>query len=75
MASDTLGLILNRYQAERIIVGHTIFDDISTFYDNRVIAVNVDNAENREAGRGRGILIEKDCIYVVGDKGVLRKLY
>lgn len=74
LASDTLNLILDRYQVERIIVGHTIFDDISTFYGQRVIAVNVDNAENREKGRGRGILIEKDCIYVVGDKGILRKL-
>lgn len=74
LASDTLNLILDRYQAERVIVGHTIFEDISTFYDQRVIAVNVDNAENREKGKGRGILIEKDCIYVVGDQGILRKL-
>lgn len=74
LASDTLNLILGRYQAERIIVGHTIFEDISTFYGQRVIAVNVDNAENREKGKGRGILIEKDCIYVVGDQGILRKL-
>ena len=74
LASDTLNLILDRYQAERVIVGHTIFEDISTFYDQRVIAVNVDNAENREKGKGRGILIEKDSIYVVGDQGILRKL-
>lgn len=74
LASDTLNLILDRYQAERVIVGHTIFEDISTFYGQRVIAVNVDNAENREKGKGRGILIEKDCIYVVGDQGILRKL-
>lgn len=75
LASDTLELILDRYQAQRIIVGHTIFEDISTFYNNRVIAVNVDNAENREAGRGRGILIEKDTVYVVGDQGIMRKLF
>ena len=74
LAADTLDLILDRYQADRVIVGHTIFDDISTFYDGRVIAVNVDNTENREAGLGRGILIEGDSIYVVGDKGILRGL-
>ena len=68
LPADTLGLILDRYQADRVIVGHTIFDGISTFYDCRVIAVNVDNAENREAGLGRGILIEGDGIYVVGAK-------
>ena len=52
-------------------MGHTIFDDVSTFYDGRVIDVNVDNAVNREAGLGRGVLIEKDSIYVVGDNGIL----
>ena len=74
LPADTLGLILDRYQADRVIVGHTIFDGISTFYDGRVIAVNVDNAENREAGLGRGILIEGDGIYAMGDKGILRRL-
>lgn len=74
LPADTLSLILDRYQTDRVIVGHTIFDDISTFYDGRVIAVNVDNAENREAGLGRGILIEGDSIYVVGDKDILRRL-
>lgn len=71
LAADTLDLILDRYQADRVIVGHTIFDDVSTFYDGRVIDVNVDNAGNREAGLGRGVLIEKDSIYVVGDNGIL----
>ena len=74
LAADTLDLILDRYQADRVIVGHTIFDDVSTFYDGRVIAVNVDNAVNREAGLGRGILIRKDGIHVVGDNGILRRL-
>ena len=71
LAADTLDLILDRYQADRVIVGHTISDDVSTFYDGRVIDVNVDNAGNREAGLGRGVLIEKDSIYVVGDNGIL----
>ncbi len=71
---DTLGMILDRYEADRVIVGHTIFDDISTFYDGRVIAVNVENAPNREAKRGRAILIQGKNIFVVGDEGILRKL-
>lgn len=29
-----------------------MFDDISIFYDGRVIAVNVDNEENRSESRG-----------------------
>lgn len=68
LSSDTLHLILKKYEADRVIVGHTIFKDITTFYNERVIAVNVDNKENQEKGRGRAILIEGNKISVVGDK-------
>lgn len=73
--ADTLQLLMKKYGVEHIIVGHTIFDDISTFYDGKVIGVNVDNLENREAQRGRSILIENGRYYVVGDKGKIRLLF
>lgn len=74
LSQDTLQLILKHYQVERIIVGHTIFEDVSSFYQGKVIGVNVDNEENREKKRGRALLIEGNKLFVVGDKGVLRKL-
>ena len=74
MAQDSLQMVMERYQAKHIIVGHTIFKDISTFYDGKVIDVNVDNKENKKKKRGRALLIDKDTYFVVGDKGVLRKL-
>lgn len=74
LAADTLKMILKRYDVKRIIVGHTIFPDISTFYGGRVIGVNVSNAKNRKEKRGRGILIEKTAISVVGDNGFIRRL-
>ena len=67
--------ILKRYKVGHIIVGHTIFKDISTFYNGQVIGVNVDNKENREKKRGRAVLIEGNTYYVVGDAGIQRKLY
>ena len=74
LSTDTLNLILKKYKADRVIVGHTIFKDITTRYDGRVITVNVDNKENRKKGRGRGILIESKKISVTGDKGIIKKL-
>lgn len=74
LSQDTLQLIMKHYQAEHIIVGHTIFDDVSAFYKGKVIGVNVDNEENREKERGRALLIEGNKLFVVGDKGTLRKL-
>ncbi|MDR0891500.1 MAG: metallophosphoesterase [Mediterranea sp.] len=74
LAADTLQLLLKRYKVGHIIVGHTIFADIPTFYDGRVIGVNVDNEENREHARGRALLIERNRYIVVGDKGKQRLL-
>ena len=75
LAQDSLQLMLKRYDVEHIIVGHTIFKDISTFYDGRVIGVNVDNEENRKKKRGRALLIDGNTYLVVGDKGTMRKLF
>lgn len=74
-AADTVRMLLDRYGADRMIVGHTVFEDISTFYDGRVIGVNVDNKKNREKGKGRALLVEKGVYYVVRDKGKLRRLF
>ena len=74
LPADSLQLLLERYKVRRIIVGHTIFKDISTFYGGKVIGVNVDNKENREKKRGRAVLIEQNKYVVVGDKGAKRTL-
>lgn len=74
LAADTLQMILDRYAVKRIIVGHTVFSDITTFYGGRVIGVNVDNEENRKAGRGRAILISGNHVFVVGDNGIMREI-
>lgn len=60
--------LLKKYKADRVLVGHTIFDDITTFCQGRVVAVNVDNKENMEKGRGRGILMVGDRVFVIYDK-------
>ncbi|WP_099291965.1 metallophosphoesterase [Butyricimonas sp. Marseille-P3923] len=65
--------ILSRYGVGRVFVGHTIFDDVTSFFDGRVVAVNVNNQKNREAGKGRGILMQGDKLYVVYDKGKPRE--
>jgi hypothetical protein len=74
LVQDSLQMMLDRYMIKHILVGHTIFKDISTFYNGKVIAVNVDNKENRKKKRGRAVLIDNGVYYVVGDDGVQRKL-
>ena len=74
LSTDSLQMVLDRYQVKRLLIGHTIFKDISTFYNGKVIDVNVDNKENRNKRRGRAVLIEGNTYYVVGDNGKMRKL-
>lgn len=74
ISSDTLKRILKRYKVKRLIVGHTIFEDVSTFYNERVIDVNVNNVKNRDKRLGRGLLIEGKKYMIVGDEGVQREL-
>ena len=71
---DTLDLIRGRFGADHIIVGHTIFRDVRTFHDGRVIGVNVDNPRNQRLHLGRALLIEGDRYFVVGDRGKKREL-
>lgn len=66
---EDLPKIFDKYKAKRLFVGHTIFDDITTFYKYQVVAVNVDNKENMEKKRGRGVLVEDNKMYVVFDSG------
>ena len=74
LAADSLALIRQRFGVDHIIVGHTIFRDVSTFYDGQVIDVNVDNRVNRRKNRGRALLIDNGQYIVVGDRGKKRNL-
>lgn len=65
--------ILKQYGVTRVFVGHTIFDDVTPFFDGKVVAVNVNNQKNREAGKGRGILMKGNRLYVIYDKGKPRE--
>ena len=71
---DTLQMILDRAGVDHIIVGHTMLDDVCTFYDGKVIDVNVDNPGNMKKGLGRALLIDSEGYSVVGDKGFIRRL-
>ncbi|MEG2554804.1 MAG: metallophosphoesterase [Odoribacter sp.] len=74
LSKEGLSKLLKEYEVNRIIVGHTIFDDITTFYHQQVIAIDVDAKDNREDGFGRGILIEKNKVSIIYDSGKTKQL-
>lgn len=67
IAENDVDAILNKYNVNRIYVGHTIFDDVTTFYNGKVIAVNVNNKKNMENGLSRGVLIKNGKKYLIYD--------
>jgi hypothetical protein len=66
---DEFNSILDRYGVLRIFIGHTIFTEITGFFGDRLIDVNVDNEENSEKKRARALLINKDKAYLIYDSG------
>jgi len=62
VSTDGVDAILRQYGVNRVIVGHTIFEEVSLFHAGKVIGVNVDNQRNMDAGRSRGLLIKGDQI-------------
>ncbi len=53
------------YKAKKIIVGHDIIDHVNTFYQGKVIGVDVNEHENAH----EALLILKDKYYRIDDKG------
>lgn len=74
LSNANLKRMLKKYQVERIFVGHTIFEEVTSFFDGRVVAVNVKNKDNRKENRSRGVLIEGEKLYLVYDKKPREKL-
>lgn len=61
---------LNSFSVNKIIVGHTIVDDVRYFYNGKVIGIDTDHAE----GDTEGLLIENGTEYRVDKAGLLNAL-
>jgi nicotinamide riboside kinase len=68
---DSLNITLKIFNVEKIVVGHTIVDDVRYFYQGKVIAIDTDHA----GGDTEGILIESGNEYrvdVSGNRSVIK---
>ena len=55
--------ILASLNANKIIIGHTIFDDISLLYNKRVIAIDLEHEINYTKGFMKGLYFEDNKFY------------
>ena len=58
--------ILYYFQADHVIVGHTIVEEISTAFEGKVIAIDVHRRKNQPY---QGLLIENGVFYVTNSLG------
>ena len=68
---DSLDLTLKLFDIDKIVVGHTIVDDVRYFYNGKVIAIDTDHAE----GDTEGVFIEEGIAFRVdryGNRNLLK---
>jgi 3',5'-cyclic AMP phosphodiesterase CpdA len=66
---SVINAMLDRFGVKKIIVGHTMLDHVSQFFDGKVVDVNVNNKRNMERGLSRGVIITPNDLWVVDDNG------
>ncbi|WP_431167449.1 metallophosphoesterase [Tenacibaculum halocynthiae] len=74
-SGDDLSNILKMYDASKIIIGHSLVDDVSSDYNNRVIKIDVKHGETFESGETKGVLVEYAAFYKINDLGEKNKLF
>jgi hypothetical protein len=62
--------VLDAFGAKKMIIGHTIFDNIIYLYDKKVIAIDLEHKINTDKGFMNALWFEDNEFYVIDDKGI-----
>ncbi|MFJ1411000.1 metallophosphoesterase [Capnocytophaga canimorsus] len=66
--------ILKTYQAEKIVVGHSIVDAVSADYHGKVIRIDVKHGNEKHSPQTQGLLVENGIEYKTDAMGKRTKL-
>ena len=58
LESRQLNRILNGFNAARVVIGHSIVEEVSTDYNGRVIRIDVEHDSSLNSAKTQGLLIE-----------------
>ena len=62
------------YQADKIIFGHTVVEDITKEFKGKTINIDVKHGEEKNSEKTKGLLIENGIEYKIDGKGTKTKL-
>ena len=68
-SQQQLNQVLDYYQVDKMIIGHTVMPDICTDYNGRLIKIDVLHGQIKNSGLTRGILVENEDFYKIDDLG------
>jgi hypothetical protein len=71
---DQLDLILRRYTAGKMVIGHTILGDIQTIYQAKVIVIDLPHQENSDKGVMQALWYQAGKFYITNNQGQLKGL-
>lgn len=66
--------ILNYYDADKIVIGHSVVEDITPGYNGKVIKIDIKHGEKFGSGKTKGLFIENNIFYGTDDRGNKTKL-
>ena len=61
--------VLKHFKANKIVVGHTVVNNISADFNGRVIRIDRKHGTEKKSGFTKGLLIENGIEYIIDDKG------
>lgn len=67
--SEELDTILQYYDAKKMMIGHSVVEDVSTRFDEKLIRIDVKHGTIKQSGKTKGVLIENEILYKVDDLG------
>lgn len=73
---EDLDKILNFYNVEHIIIGHTHIDnEVTSDFNGKVIRLDIKHPKEKFSGKSQALLIEHNKYYKVNDLGTKTKLF
>jgi hypothetical protein len=67
--------ILRYAQCEKMVIGHTIMENITPLYQNKIIAIDLHHSDNFDDGFMKALWIENGEFFVIDNNGKRQQLF
>lgn len=69
---DKLNEVMQYLEATRLIIGHTVQPEIQSYYNGKVVAIDLPHQENSNHGFMQALLVQKGVLYAISTNGERR---